>query len=204
MVAVECSVQQRRQSRSASMRKCPPVDHFGPRRGGGQARTRPRIRGARAHYPASARHPTAPDSPGCVPCSGTALGLFAIEKICNSRLSRYRTRCDIRRDRAFRKSHGPNHLHHQAQARPRFKIYMAAGDKKEVGRPIRCSASVSPAFLHWMEFGKIAGVTPAPPSTNAARIQGYVNDLQKFAAYRAETHPRGIVSNGVPSRYTSP
>ena len=69
---------------------------------------------------------------------------------------------------------------------------------------MRCSAGVSPAFLHWMEFGKIAGGTPALLSTSAARIQGYVNDFQKLAAYMAETRPRGIVSNGVPSRYTSP
>jgi hypothetical protein len=69
---------------------------------------------------------------------------------------------------------------------------------------MRCSAGVSPAFLHWMEFGKIAGGTPALPSTSAVRNQGQLNNFKLLAAYRAETRPRGIVSNGVPSRYTSP
>src|SRR5579864_547430 len=57
LVAAEFGVEQRGQSRPASMRKCPPVDHFGPRRGGGPAAARPRIRGARAHSTQSARRP---------------------------------------------------------------------------------------------------------------------------------------------------
>jgi len=30
---------------------------------------------------------------------------------------------------------------------------------------MKCSAGVSPAFLRSVEFGKIAGETPAPPNT---------------------------------------
>jgi hypothetical protein len=69
---------------------------------------------------------------------------------------------------------------------------------------MRCGAGVSPAFLLCVEFGKIAGETPPPLSTNAVGIQGRVSNLQMLAAYMAETHPLGIISNGVLSRYTSP
>ncbi len=51
------------------MRKRPPVDHLRPRRSRGPA---DRLCGTRADSQASARHPTAADRPGCVPCDGEA------------------------------------------------------------------------------------------------------------------------------------
>ena len=182
LVAAQCGVQQRRQSRPASVRKCPPVDHFGPRRRGGQAGPRPRVCGARAHSAASARHSTAPDRPGCVPGARANSPMIRLSrKYDNSRLSRYGAGRGFPRRRAFRLSHGPNHLHHETQARSGFEIHAPARDKAE-------------------DKDRRAASEPASRRQRLKNCRRWRMQNMRIACRTrrmAETHPRGIISNGL-------